>query len=66
MAIQYVVTEEELLSLLEGLELSKLRQMNSHASQSPIHKQDIDDVHRQFHYVTVRWTQSIGFKGYRA
>ncbi len=66
MAIQYVVTEEEMLSLIESLELEKLREMNSHAPNSPIHKQDIGDIHRAFHYVTVRWVQSIGFKGFRS
>lgn len=65
MAVQYVVTEEELMSLIESLELSKLRQMNDHAPNSTIHKQDIDDTHRAFHYVAVRWVQSIGFKGFR-
>lgn len=65
MTIQYIVTEEEMLSLVEGLELAKLRQMNAHAPQAPIHKQEIDDIHRQFHYVAVRWVQSIGFRGYR-
>lgn len=65
MAKQYVVTEEEMMSLLEGLELNKLRQMNDHARQASIHKPDIEDTHRAFHYVAVRWAQSIGFDGYR-
>ncbi len=66
MAVQYVVTEEELLSLIESLELNKLREMDRHALNSSIHKQDIGDLHRAFHYVTVRWVQSIGFKGFRS
>lgn len=65
MAKQYVITEEEMMSLIESLELQKMRHASSHAANSPIHKQDIDNVHRAFHHVTVRWAQSIGFDGYR-
>ena len=65
MARQYVVTEEEMTSLIESLELTKLRQNDSHAPKSPLHKDDIDAVHRTFHHRVVRWAQSIGFDGYR-
>lgn len=65
MARQYVITEEEMMSLIEQLELSKLRQMDSHAPQSAIHKQDIDDIHRKFHLYVVRWAQNMGFDGWR-
>lgn len=65
MAVQYVITAEEMQSLIEQLELSKLRQMSEHAPSSTIHKQDIDDVHRAFHYYVVRWTQAMGYKGHR-
>ncbi len=65
MAKQYVVTEEEMLSLIEGLELTKLRQFDAHAPASPLHKQDIDDTHRTFHLHVVRWAQQMGFCGYR-
>lgn len=65
MARQYVVTEEEMLSLIESLELNKLRARDAHAPHAAIHKQDIDHIHRTFHGVTVRWAQSIGFDGYR-
>ena len=65
MARQYVITEEEMMSLLESLELASLRARDSHATNAPIHKPDIDSVHRHFHLVTVRWAQSVGFDGYR-
>jgi hypothetical protein len=65
MARMYVVTEEEMLSLIESLELSKLRADSAHAPQAAVHRKDIDDVWRQFHMVTVRWAQKIGFDGYR-
>lgn len=65
MARQYVITEEEMQSLIERLELAKLREMNNHAPQSVIHRQEIDDLHRLFHYVTVRWAQDMGFDGRR-
>ena len=65
MARQYVITEAEMLSLIESLELAKLRTMNGHAPKAAIHKFDIDDIHRTFHHVTVRWAQDMGFDGYR-
>lgn len=62
MARQYVVTEEELLSLIESLELNKLRKT---VEQGKTHDQVTSDMHRSFHFVVTRWVQSIGFKGYR-
>lgn len=64
MAKQYIVTEEEFLSLIESLELVKLRDNN-------IMRADFDkppskgDMHRAFHYVVVRWVQEMGFKAHR-
>jgi len=65
MARQYVVTEEEMLSLIETLELARLRKFDAHAPSASIHRQDIDDMHRSFHFHVVRWAQSMGFDGYR-
>ena len=65
MARQYVITEEEMLSLIETLELAKLRQFDSHASMSPIHRDEIESVHRTFHFHVVKWAQKMGFDGYR-
>lgn len=65
MARQYVVTEEEMISLIESLELAKMRLENAHAEKAAIHKQDIDDVHRGFHFTVVRWAQAMGFDGRR-
>ena len=65
MARQYVVTEEEMLSLIESLELVKLRAAAAHASKSVVHKQDIDDLHRVFHFYVVNWAQKMGFDGRR-
>ena len=61
MARQYVITEEEMLSLIESLELHKMRENNLATSE----KMTKDDMHRAFHYVVVRWAQSVGFDGYR-
>lgn len=66
MARQYVITEEEMMSLIEGLELAKLRVTNAHAPKSVVHDPNIDGLHRQFHGVVVRWAQSVGFQGRRA
>ena len=65
MARQYVITEEEMLSLIEQLELVRLRMEAKHAPQASIHRSDIDDMHRTFHMYVVRWAQSMGFSGYR-
>ncbi|PQM29386.1 hypothetical protein CVO77_00150 [Sphingopyxis lindanitolerans] len=64
MARQYVVTEEEMLSLVESMELEKMR-MNGHFRQMDATSQEIQDVHRAFHFVAVRWVQAMGFQGYR-
>jgi hypothetical protein len=65
MAVQYIVTQEEMMSLIEQLELTSLRARDAHAPKATIHKADIDDLHRTFHHVVVRWAQSIGFDGWR-
>ena len=65
MARVYLVSEEEMTSLIEGLELAKLRQLDAHAPHAPIHKADIDDIHRTFHLRVVRWAQAVGFEGRR-
>ena len=65
MAIQYVVTEAELMSLIEQLELAALRACSSHVENALIHRTDIEDLHRTFHFYVVRWVQDIGFKGHR-
>jgi hypothetical protein len=61
---QYVVTEEEFMSLIESLELVALRKHNmirDDMSKPP----SWDDLHRSFHYVVVRWVQKMGFGGHR-
>ena len=62
MAKVYLVTEEEMQSLIDGLELSKMRQQNVGPKEN---SQAISDMHRSFHYVAVRWAQAVGYKGYR-
>jgi hypothetical protein len=64
MAIQYVVTEEEMLSLIDQIKLVTMQDNN-------IWREDLskpvtaDEMHRAFHYVVVRWVQAMGFKGHR-
>lgn len=72
MAKQYVVTEEEFLSLIESLELHKLRNGNICDPGRELLPDDrkrlepaIDSLHRGFHMVAVRWVQDMGFRGYR-
>lgn len=64
MAIQYVITEEEMQSLIDHLELSKMRDQNIWRSD-PSKPATADDMHRAFHFVVVRWAQAVGFKGHR-
>lgn len=79
MAIQYVITNEEMMSLLDKLELHRLREDNicdpsKHMDEawrnlSEKEKQNmkpaIDSLHRGFHYVVTRWAQDMGFDGRR-
>lgn len=72
MAKQYVVTEEEFMSLIESLELRKLRDNNICEPGKELSPEDreklkwaIDSLHRGFHYVAVRWVQEMGFSGIR-
>ena len=65
MARVYVATEEEMMALIEKMELTKLRIEADYAPSSPIHKPDIDHLHRTFHMHVVNWAQAIGFDGYR-
>jgi hypothetical protein len=67
MARQYVITEEEMLSLIESLEMVKLREAGHFrgTSDEDFDKFKLDDMHRRFHMVTVRWAQKMGFDGYR-
>lgn len=64
MAKQYVITEEEMKSLLNRLELKSMQgdnMMREDLTKPPT----MADTHRAFHYVVVRWMQSIGFNGLR-
>lgn len=75
MARQYVITEEEMNTLLDSLELHRLREDNvcnptrhlddAWRDLSDKEKKNIepaiDSLHRGFHMVAVRWAQSVGF-----
>lgn len=60
----YVVTEEEFMSLIESLELIRLRE-NNVLSKNPDEVPTKEEMHRAFHYVVVRWVQAMGFQGFR-
>lgn len=64
MAKQYVVTEEEFMSLIESLELAALRKSNT-LRADPSQPPSWDELHRGFHFVVVRWVQAVGFKAHR-
>lgn len=74
MAIQYVVTAEELQSLLDQLQLEALRAANMGPTQrapdfmktqEALHNFVVDNCHRSFHMVATRWVQAMGYKGHR-
>jgi hypothetical protein len=67
MAIQYVVTEEEMLSLIDSLKLAEF-ELKDRPDQfiGANGKPDVNGMHKAFHYRVVRWAQSVGFKGYRS
>lgn len=74
MARQYIVTEEEMLSLVDQLKLHSLTRDNIYEpNQPPLTEEDykklrwaIDSLHRSFHYVVVRWLQdAVGFHSLR-
>lgn len=65
MARVYLVTEEEMISLLESLELHKLRESGHFRGSNPGEDDVRERMHRTFHFVATRWAQSIGFAGYR-
>lgn len=61
MARVYLISEEEMQSLIEQLELGALRRKVLHEPLSTIHK-DIDDLHRSFHDQVVLWARAMGFE----
>lgn len=64
MTIQYVVTEVEMNSLFDQLKLESMRETGYFRGE-PERPVTLYDMHRSFHTVTVRWAQSVGFKGFR-
>lgn len=78
MARIYVITEPEMQSLLDQLELKSMVDKNQiiggfdvddrrtrYENLSPDEKNRLSGVHRAFHMVCVRWAQEMGFKGGR-
>lgn len=79
MARQYVITEQEMLSLLDRLELRRLKEENvcdptrhfddAWRALSEKEKENmkpaVDSLHRGFHFIVTRWAQEMGFDGRR-
>jgi hypothetical protein len=71
MAKQYVVTETEMLALIDQLKLTAMQDVGHFRNwQEPKEWGDkppqLADMHRAFHYVVVRWVQEMGFSGLRS
>lgn len=71
MARVYIITEAEMQGLMDQLELQTMVDKNtmihpaSYETLSSDERNRLAGVHRAFHYVCVRWAQSMGFKGGR-
>lgn len=78
MARVYIITEPEMQGLLDQLQLTSMLDKNhligGHSvedrhqrfeSLSPDEKNRLNNVHRAFHHICVRWAQEMGFKGGR-
>jgi hypothetical protein len=53
-----IIEDKDGAALVASLELSKFQQQE----RSPLDRQELSDMHRQFHYVVVNWLQSHGWK----
>lgn len=76
MARVYMITEAEMQGLLDQLQLQDMIDKNSiiggfsvedrnqkFEALSPDEKNRLNNVHRAFHGIAVRWAQKMGFKG---
>lgn len=59
----YMLTDEDMQSLIDQLELEAMRKAN--VIGDSFKKIEVQDLHRSFHFVAVRWTQAHGYKGHR-
>lgn len=79
MAKVYIITEAEMNSLMDQLELQNMRDKNMiiggfsvedrqerYDKLSPDEQNRLNAVHRAFHFVCVRWAQEMGFRGMRS
>ncbi len=60
----FILKEEDATELLESLELTKLRESNFLGAHDP-KKQEIQDIHRTFHFIVTQWLQQHGFNAVR-
>lgn len=62
MAKVYIVTEEEFHSLIDQLKLESFNEHNIMRTNPDdiAGPQRVRDIHRAFHYVAVRWVQTMG------
>lgn len=78
MARVYMITEAEMNGLFDQLQLQNMVDTNHliggvsvadrrarYEDLSPDEKNRLNDVHRAFHHICVRWAQEMGFKGGR-
>jgi hypothetical protein len=71
MARVYMITEAEMNSLMDQLKLQSMSDQNilihpdRYEKLSAEEMNRLNNVHRAFHMVCVRWAQEMGFKGYR-
>jgi len=63
MARVYQITEEEMHSLIQQLEIASLKECNICFRDDKDYDKPatMKDTHRAFHFVVTRWAQSMGF-----
>ena len=63
MAKVYIITEEEMHSLITQLKLESMSECNILTKDPNDYDKPatMKDCHRAFHFVVVRWGQSVGF-----
>jgi len=54
---QYVLTDDDMKALVEGLELAKLRALEFEGDAAV--KQKVSDAHRAMYYKVVKWAQDV-------
>lgn len=56
----YQLTDNDIIGLMESLTLKHMEQANVLRVSPDLMGQPVNDIHSAYHFVVVRWLQSIG------